>query len=508
MGLLALFVPFTASAAIARDSWDQAEMDSMKRRNPHAADLLEKGEALGFTGDMEAAYALFRQTQAELPHAALPRRRECEALVVLGRRNDAIDACSQALAGRHTNPNIRALVRAFVDGPTAPTVAQINLALSITSTENHNSPGAPTPTAMACDIAESIGDGLMLQACAEKLERLAPSDPQTRRIVSLIDSRCPPWRFWAGWLSIATAVAVTVAHAVLRRLTHGSGRRAAAALGVLIFCAISGTARADELPRGGWLSRWPIDDAHPENSIPDEKTRNSDPLQFGYWLQDLALKAERATKAGDHAAAVRYYKALAQTVPDRAVSYAKLCEEYEALGDHDHAVNSCGEALLRDGAKVRDYTRFVQLTLAKPGPLSQKETAALKQVIRHMQEDPEGREASAELECEVGTRTSNVAELRECTAALSARAPDDRKTLTYQWALAMQEGQFEVANKLLDRARSVGLSVDLMKQATLATEKRHRLRMVLVFVAIALFLGGAGIAGRALLRRRLTPKIA
>jgi tetratricopeptide (TPR) repeat protein len=507
MALVALLVPFTASAATARDSWDQAEMDSIQRENPHAAALLEKGEALGATGDVQAAYTLFRQTEAELPHASLPRRRECEALVVLGRRNEAIDACSQALAGRHTHPNIRALIRAFVDGPTPPTIAQISLALSITSTENHNSPGAPTPTAMACDIAESIGDGLMLQECAEKLERLAPFDPQTRRIVALIDSRCPPWRFWTGWLSIAAAVAVTVAHAVRRRVTRRS-RLAAAALAALAFCAVAGTARAGELPRGGWLSRWPIDDAHPENSIPDEKARNSDPLEFGYWLQDLALKAERAAKAGDHAAAVRYYKALAQTVPDRAISYVKLCEEYEALGDHDRAVNSCGEALLRDGAKVRDYTRFVQLTLAKPGQISQKETAALKQVIRHMQEDPEGREASAELECEVGTRTSNAAQLRECTAALSARAPDDPKTLTYRWALAMQEGQFDVANKLLDRARSIGLSVDTMKQTTVATEKRHRLRMVLVLVAIALFLSGAGVAGRAVLRRRWTPKIA
>jgi len=47
-----------------------------------------------------------------------------------------------------------------------------------------------------------------------------------------------------------------------------------------------------------------------------------------------------------------------------------------------------------------------------------------------------------------------------------------------------------------------------MKQTTVATEKRHRLRMVLVLVAIALFLSGAGVAGRAVLRRRWTPKIA
>ena len=101
--------------------------------------------------------------------------------------------------------------------------------------------------------------------------------------------------------------------------------------------------------------------------IPSEAERNADPLEFGYWIQDVAAKAARASKNGDHLTAARLYGALGKAVPDRAVNFVKMCEEYEALGDLAKAADACGDALLRDGARVSDYSRFVHLMLTKPG---------------------------------------------------------------------------------------------------------------------------------------------
>jgi hypothetical protein len=102
----------------------------------------------------------------------------------------------------------------------------------------------------------------------------------------------------------------------------------------------------------------------------------------------------------------------------------------------------------------------------------------------------------------VGARTSNVDQLRDCTAALAERAPDAPKTITYEWALAVQEGRYGAARKLIERASSAGVAVDAMRQATLADEKRHWMR-VLRDVAISVFLAvAAGLCVRAFLRRR------
>ncbi len=258
------------------------------------------------------------------------------------------------------------------------------------------------------------------------------------------------------------------------------------------------------LPTTGWLSKWPVDDEHPENAIPSEKDRDADPLEFGYWLQDLALKAERAEKRNDHAAALRFYSAMAKAVPDRAIAFSKMCGESEALGDIQTAINSCGDALLREGVRLGDYERFVRLVVSKPGKLSDKEIAALGQVIEHMKEDTEGRGAVDRNECEIGVRTSNLVQLRECTSALVASAPNDPKTITYQWALAVQEGKFDDADKLVVRASTLGVHVEAMRRTTAEGEKRRRL-ILFVICASTLLVAAALFAGRAALRRRLIP---
>jgi len=442
-------------------------------------------------------------------------RRECAQRTAVGPRKDAIVACSEALERNRSGESVRALVSALVDGPDRPTGADVYEALQITAKERDNPLGQATAAAAACDIAERIGDGPMLQQCANDLERVAPNDSATRRALAAIDAQCPPWKFWSAWAALAAAVTLTLGHA-LRRLARKVPRRAiatsvAAALWTIGMWSAPASAHADEpaAPNRS-MSKWPVDTEHPELGIPSEKDRNAEPLEFGYWLQDVALKGEQASKSGDHATAARLYAALGQAVPDRAVAFVKLCQEYEALGDLPKAINACGDALLRDGARVSDYSHFVHLVLTKPGPLGEKDVGALGAVLVHLREDAAGRDVADELECQVGTRTSNIAQLQECTAALSARAPDDAKTISYQWALAVAQNRFDDARKLGERARAAGVAPEnlaAMDRATTSSENRRRWQMMLAATAIAFLLGAIGIVAGRVARKRMSTQV-
>ena len=484
------------------------ELAGLRATSPRAAELVEQGDALAAAGRLEEADALFRQGHAEYPGGALPWRRDCETRTALGPRREAVLACAEALERRRSDATVRTLVSALVDGPAAPSTTDIFEALTVVAKERDNPLGRVSAAAAACDIAERIGDGAMLQVCAGELERLAPDDPATRAARAALISRCPPWRFWGGWAAIAALVAVTLGDALRRSLRRmprrASAASAAAVLGALLAAA-PGIARADETPTPrGALSRWPIDPEHPEKAIPSAKDRDANPLEFGYWLQDVALQAEHASKEGNHATAATLYAVLGQVVPDRAVSYVKMCEEYEALGELDRAINACGEALLRDGARVSDYARFVHLELGRSGRLGGRDTAALARVLAHLREDPAGSGTVDDLECQVGARTSNVEELEECTGHLAARAPEDPRTISYEWALAIARGKFEDARRVGERARTAGFepeSLASMASVTAAGEARHRREVLLVAATLALLLGALGVAARAVARR-------
>jgi hypothetical protein len=258
-------------------------------------------------------------------------------------------------------------------------------------------------------------------------------------------------------------------------------------------------------PKDGWLSKWPIDTEHPEAHIPSEDVRNKDPLQFGYWLQDLTWRAGHAAKRGDHAQAVKYYIALADAVPDRSVGFTRACDEYEAMGDLEHAISACAQGLLRDGVLVKDYQHFVHLVLAKPGPLAKKDVSALSTILAHMREDPAGHDYVDDLECEVAIRTSNVAQLRECTSGMAALGKEGPKLLSYQWNLAVEEGKFRQARDLVEQARVAGTPADKiasMLKVTSTYERWHWIRLGLVMLAVALLGTGVGVGVRAFQRRQ------
>jgi len=148
----------------------------------------------------------------------------------------------------------------------------------------------------------------------------------------------------------------------------------------------------------------------------------------------------------------------------------------------------------------------VRLVLAKPGPVSDADVKALGDVVTHMREDPAGRGAADSVECSIATRTSNVAQLEECTNALTLSSPNDPQTVSYQWTLAMNRGRFDEARALIARGQQLGLDdtkVDGMRKATDAAITQQRKRVLLGVLAVALLAGGVWLVVGAIRRRRV-----
>jgi hypothetical protein len=245
------------------------------------------------------------------------------------------------------------------------------------------------------------------------------------------------------------------------------------------------------------LSTFDVDDADPEGHVPTAEQGNGNPLQFGYWLMDVAAKADEAEKKGDHRTAIKYYRALARAVPDRSVSYGKMCAAYEALGERDHGLQSCRDALGRQGVRVEDFGRYVRLLLDHPGPATSAEQAEITEIANHLRGDPATRVGADEVDCQLAVRMNDRALLRRCVAQLVVAIPDNPITVTYQFALAVEEGDLGLASRLLERARLTGVQGAGLADMEKLLRARRRWRRLPVW-------GGSlcGLVGLVLLLRR------
>ena len=180
------------------------------------------------------------------------------------------------------------------------------------------------------------------------------------------------WWIWALRLLLIVAPIATAVHVLRFRARNRATRlvttKAVAAL--LVFAAMSGlaaSARAELVETDGHpalkndqLSIFPIDDTNPEASVPPVEKQNEKPLQFGYYLQDLAAKVERAQQKGDTAAVIRYYRAIAKAAPRSPYGPRKLCEVLQSAGDIDGAIVACRTATVIEGTTVGDFRRLIR----------------------------------------------------------------------------------------------------------------------------------------------------
>jgi tetratricopeptide (TPR) repeat protein len=516
------------AAARPLDPRDVADLQRMRTDRPHAAELFGKAQSLADAGDLGGAAGLFGRASSEDPRSSLAPRRQCEVLTVLGRRTEASDACRQAARRDDSSLALYAWVRALMAGPEAPSAEELAQAHGLAGDLRMRFPREPWGYAAMCDIGDRIGDDIMLQNSLLDLERVTPDDPETQACRDAVRAKRATGRIAAGWLVLVLAAVGTLAHALWRARRRLSAARTPAAVagavaGVL-WLGAPAVARADSPPASpppaasaapapaasgsakasDGISQWPVDDKDPVSSVPTEAQRNRNPLEFGYWLQDCIAKGLAASKRGDHAASVKYFTALAAAAPTRPVAFQKLCDEYEAVGDREHAIAACGSVLYLEGSQVNDYLRYLNLIVSKPGNLTDRETKSLGAVIQHLREDPAGKDFADQWECEVGIRLGDVARLEECTAALATKAPNEPTTLFYEWALASQKGQFGEAERILAQAKATKMppgTIARLERDTQAASERHH-RNVWLGILAALLAAVAVTALAFVLRRR------
>lgn len=200
------------------------------------------------------------------------------------------------------------------------------------------------------------------------------------------------------------------------------------------------------------------DDDNPEVGVPTAADRNRNPLEFGYYLQDLLTRAEVETKRKDQARVIKYYRALAAAIPEEARGWSLLCEAYQTAGDRERAVRSCKYAIDRQGAQIQDYRRYVELLVAKPSDLDADERTEISAVLAHLDAQPDAAVPAAHLRCEAAVKMNDAAALDACTTVLARVAPDDRKTIVFQWSLAVMRGDRSEAAHLLGKAEKAGLA--------------------------------------------------
>lgn len=405
-------------------------------------------------------------------------------------------------------------VAAMMSPAARPSLDDLAIATLMTDATVRKGHDQPWGYLARCDIGRRLGSADLLASCVEDIRRVAPQSDALKQALGLAAEH-PSAAVRLFRLLLALGLLATLAHAGRAAWMARSRRHSTIPTSLLALLAIvvgtsglgSRAAFAQTALPGGQdhLSNFQIDDDDPEASVPGPDAATRDPLQYGYFLQDLAAKAEAASKNGDHAAAARFYGAIAKGAPTVAYPPRQMCVELEAAGDIPQAIQACRSAVSRLGSTAADYTRFVSLVLASKQPMQPGERKELDAVVAHLQKESPDGSMPTMLRCQVDLRFKDVPALEACTAALAKLAPNDPKTVSLQWALAVEKRDRGTALSLLQRARSLGVSAAAlakMEEGTRAILRRRVQRVGLLIVAAAFVAAGLVIGRRWLGTRR------
>ena len=117
----------------------------------------------------------------------------------------------------------------------------------------------------------------------------------------------------------------------------------------------------------------------------------------------------------------------------------------------------------------------------------------------------------AHLRCTAAVKMKDQRALEACTAVLAKAAPDDKKTIVFQWSLAVMSGDREQAGLLFDKAQKAGLGPENLDRMSKVAIESHWwtapgkgiavLGAAVLLAALALF----GYRRRWAIGRRLAP---
>lgn len=487
-GLLAL-APRVARAESLneRQSADLSDLLAVERQHPMALEGFKKAEQLLAAGKAAEAAELLQQARVEAPNSVVLARRHCQAFMQLGHRSSALNACDDAMEKGRSPMTARAAVAALMMA--APTPDELAYALKLRERAKLDLSTQPYGYAAECDIARRLGDRAMYKDCLENLQAMAPGHYETVRAEELGAFAVTPRWVPLAWIALGLGVLASVVHALQRSFRL---RRVAQAAYIALALSAAAPASAQEvaaaaapvldqapveraLDKPGGLSKWKINDAEPLKSLPSATERDQDPLHYGYFLMDLADKAQEAEAKGDFAAAAKYWEVTVVAVPDVAMGYRKTCAAAEKAKNLARAFRYCRAALGREGVQLGDYEHYFALLQQSPEQLAPEQLTDLLEISKHVRTLPQGERLAEAIECEYGLRASDWGKLETCSKKLAAAAPDDPKTITYQWALALGRERFDDARALIDHARKTTMKPEGIRAMEAATAQRSGL---------------------------------
>lgn len=267
------------------------------------------------------------------------------------------------------------------------------------------------------------------------------------------------------------------------------GNRVRVSSWVIAVSLWAGTSLA--VQEGDLSSKFPIDEDDPIASVPSVEQRNADPLEFGYWLQDMVHRADVPFQEGKWGEAIKYYEALRVALPETAINYSKLCTAYENLGDLANAEASCWTGMRYPGTKVITYYQYLRIAIAMlpetaDGDAKKLRLDRISQTLGHLRaaapqvkdsmvaEEVALRQAGEDVEsgkpkdatavpfeqqvelfaCQLGVVLNDATRLDQCIEALKAGGAPPKAVLPFEWArLRVAGAPAEQMNAFLAQAK-------------------------------------------------------
>jgi tetratricopeptide (TPR) repeat protein len=474
-GALAVSVGIATSAAAQtaseeapqRHTVDSRDLEMLTQQSGPARQLFDQGEAELAKGDLKAAEAAFAEVRRLAPTLGLPARRHMQVLTELGRKDEALAACKEAITYGRSPIDARACVGAMMSGSSPVALNEMADAVRFMQWAQKLQ-NQPFGDAAACEIAYRVGDEGMLRHCQKNLRDNAPNHYETQRWATV---SLPPEGplLGIGWLLLGGLGVASVAHAWQRSRAKKAALPALATLCAVALAASNASAQApaasapSPMPAssashppgasadglkagverdGHWqLSKaFAIDLKDPEKSIPSDEARNKSPLEFGYYLQDLSAEASYAERRQEYANAGRLWATLGKAVPDVGIGFKRACRAYQLAGDVSSAIPQCRQVLEVKGVQLEDFGEHAKVLLSKP-KIEPADIVEVDSMVVHLQGDkgdqPAAGIAGAHVGCQLGARLEDVKRLEACTKTLATASPNDPKTLVFQWTLAM-----------------------------------------------------------------------
>jgi hypothetical protein len=513
-----------SATAMGSATTDEADRQGLAQSSPVAMAQCEKAEAAAKAGRFAEALDLFERAREEAPTQIYVSRGGCRVALDAKDRTAALRFCQIAFlqsAGNLEDLRNRVVAGVSADIAPDPTMSDLVMAALMTNAAGKRAPDDSWTQSARLELGRRLGDRAAIDAGLARLQSREPNGPLTTRTLESAFARPPLW-VWAVRLLCLGFLLATLAHLLLARRrrrvlpaspTTVSPAPLAAIAFALVVCGVAPRAEAaakkDQVPpvtvTGPERLRFLFNENDPDSTVPSPSEQMQDPLQFGYYLQDGLEAADNAAKAGDHARAARDYGALAKAVPQRALAFAKQCQELELAGDRDGALVACESACLRDGVTLADYDRTARLLLERTGALTADERTKLKLIIDHLAAEKNAPLAAEQIRCQLALRDKDVPALQACSDALAKVAPQDAKTISFQWALAIEKNDRAGARRLVEQAKRAGLPPAAVDKMDVATDKLAPNRAVKVGLGalLSMLVIGLFIAAR---RRMITAR--